>query len=63
MTFRSTAMSAGHTMTLAIRIALLIFVLSALSLTAVAQSTAGRVLGQSYGPERGLCSWGQGGYH
>ncbi|MFZ0542691.1 MAG: carboxypeptidase-like regulatory domain-containing protein, partial [Candidatus Sulfotelmatobacter sp.] len=46
MTFRSTAMSAGHTMTLAIRIALLIFVLSALSLTAVAQSTAGRVLGR-----------------
>ena len=48
MTFRSTAMSAGHRMTLAIRIALLIFVLSALSLTVVAQSTAGRVLGQSY---------------
>ncbi len=46
MTFRSTAMSAGHTMTLAIRIALLIFALSALSLTAVAQSTAGRVLGR-----------------
>ncbi|MFZ0952487.1 MAG: carboxypeptidase-like regulatory domain-containing protein [Candidatus Sulfotelmatobacter sp.] len=46
MTFRSTAMSAGHTMTSAIRIALLIFVLSALSLTAVAQSTAGRILGR-----------------
>ena len=46
MTFRSTAMSAGHRMTLAIRIALLIFVLSALSLTVVAQSTAGRVLGR-----------------
>ncbi|MGB7073249.1 MAG: carboxypeptidase-like regulatory domain-containing protein, partial [Candidatus Sulfotelmatobacter sp.] len=45
MTFRSTAMSAGHTMTLAIRIALLVFLLSALGLTAPAQSTAGRVLG------------------
>ena len=45
MTFRTTATSAGRTMTLAIRIALLVFLLIALSLTALAQSTAGRVLG------------------
>ena len=45
MTFRTTATSAGRTMTLAIRIALLVFLLIALSLTAPAQSTAGRVLG------------------
>ncbi|MGA9543054.1 MAG: carboxypeptidase-like regulatory domain-containing protein [Candidatus Sulfotelmatobacter sp.] len=45
MTFRTTATSAGRKMTLAIRIALLVFLLIALSLTAPAQSTAGRVLG------------------
>jgi Carboxypeptidase regulatory-like domain/TonB dependent receptor len=46
MTFRSTAMSAGHGTTLAPRIVLLLLALSGLSLTATAQSTAGRVLGR-----------------
>src|SRR5580658_1926414 len=46
MTFRSTAMSAGHGTTLAPRIVLLVLALSGLSLTATAQSTAGRVLGR-----------------
>jgi hypothetical protein len=48
MTFRSTALSAGHVTTAAIRIALLIIVVLTgclLSLPAMAQSTAGRVLG------------------
>jgi len=47
MTFRSTALSAGHVTTAAIRIALLTVVLTGclLSLPAMAQSTAGRVLG------------------
>jgi len=45
MTFRSTAMSAGHESTTASRIVLLALTLSLMSLTALAQSTAGRVLG------------------
>jgi hypothetical protein len=45
MTFRSTAMSAGHEASLATRIVLLALILSLLSLSALAQSTAGRVLG------------------
>ena len=48
MPFRSTALSAGHVTTAAIRIALLIIVIFTgclLSLPAMAQSTAGRVLG------------------
>ncbi|MFZ1007620.1 MAG: carboxypeptidase-like regulatory domain-containing protein, partial [Candidatus Sulfotelmatobacter sp.] len=52
MTFRSTALSAGHVTTAAIRIALLIIVLTGclLSVPAVAQSTAGRVLGSITDP-------------
>src|SRR5580700_5400584 len=46
MTFRSTAMSAGHETTAATRIVLLALVLSLISLPALAQSTAGRVLGR-----------------
>jgi len=50
MRFRSTALSAGHVTTAAIRIALLIIIIVVLtgcllSLPAMAQSTAGRVLG------------------
>jgi hypothetical protein len=48
MTFRSTALSAGHVTTAAIRIALLIIVVLTgclLSLPAMAQSTGGRILG------------------
>ncbi len=45
MTFRSTALSAGHETTLATRIVLLALALSLLSLPLLAQSTAGRVLG------------------
>jgi len=49
MTFRSTALSAGHVTTVPIRIALLIIIVvltgCLLSLPAIAQSTAGRVLG------------------
>jgi hypothetical protein len=45
MTSRSTAMSAGHETTLATRIVLLALALSLMSLSALAQSTAGRVLG------------------
>lgn len=53
MTFRSTALSAGHVTTAAIRIALLIIVVLTgclLSLPAVAQSTAGRILGSITDP-------------
>ena len=46
MTFRSTAMSAGHETTPATRIVLLALALSLMSLPALAQSTAGRVLGR-----------------
>ncbi len=46
MTFRSTAMSAGHETTASIRIVLLALALSLTSLPALAQSTAGRVLGR-----------------
>jgi hypothetical protein len=45
MTFRSTATSAGHEATSATRIVLLALALSLMSLSALAQSTAGRVLG------------------
>src|SRR5271157_5873949 len=45
MKIRSTALSAGHITSLAIQITLLIFALNRLSPVAVAQSTAGRVLG------------------
>jgi len=45
MTFQSAAMSAGEETTLATRIVLLILAVSLLSLPALAQSTAGRVLG------------------
>jgi hypothetical protein len=45
MTSRSTAMSAGHETTLATRIVLPALALSLISLSALAQSTAGRVLG------------------
>src|SRR5580704_7686896 len=45
MTFRSTTMSAGHEVTAATRIVLLVLALSLMSLPALAQSTAGRVLG------------------
>jgi hypothetical protein len=45
MTFRSTATSAVHEITIAIRIVLFIFVVSLMSLPAPAQSTTGRVLG------------------
>ncbi|HXC42113.1 MAG TPA: carboxypeptidase regulatory-like domain-containing protein [Candidatus Dormibacteraeota bacterium] len=53
MTFRSTALSAGHVTTAAIRIALLIIVVLTgclLSLPAMAQSTAGRILGSVTDP-------------
>jgi hypothetical protein len=50
MTFRSTAMSAGHETTLATRIVLLVLALSVLSLLALAQSTAGRMLGRVTDP-------------
>jgi hypothetical protein len=52
MPFRSTALSAGHVATAAIRIALLIVVLTGclLSLPAMAQSTAGRILGSITDP-------------
>ncbi len=46
MTFRRTAMSTEHVTTSAPRIVLLVLALSGLSLTAAAQSTAGRVLGR-----------------
>src|SRR5271155_618893 len=46
MTFRRTAMSAGHVTALAPPIVLLVLALSGLSLPAPAQSTAGRVLGR-----------------
>jgi hypothetical protein len=46
MTFRSTAMSAAHETTPATRIVLLALALSLMSLPALAQSTAGRVLGR-----------------
>ena len=46
MTFRSTAMSAGHETTIATRIVLLALTLSLMSLPALAQSTAGRILGR-----------------
>src|SRR5260370_16944383 len=45
MTSRRTALSAGHEATLATQIVLLALTLSLLSLAALAQSTAGRVLG------------------
>jgi hypothetical protein len=45
MTFRSTTLSAGHETSLAARIVLLAVALSLMSLSAVGQSTAGRVLG------------------
>src|SRR5260370_17791730 len=45
MTSRRTALSAGHEATLATQIVLLALALSLLSLAALAQSTAGRVLG------------------
>jgi hypothetical protein len=45
MTFRSTAMSAARETTLAIRIVLLVVALGLMTLPALAQSTAGRVLG------------------
>jgi hypothetical protein len=45
MIFRSTAMSASHETTLATRTVLLVLVLSLMSLPALAQSTAGRILG------------------
>ncbi len=45
MTFRCTAMSAGHEPTTATRIILLVLALSLMSLPALAQSTAGRILG------------------
>ncbi len=45
MTFRSTALSAGHEATLATRIVLLVLTLALSSLPAPAQSTAGRILG------------------
>src|SRR5271168_3049323 len=45
MTFRSTALSAGHEMTLAIRIVVLVLALALMCLPAPAQSTAGRILG------------------
>jgi hypothetical protein len=52
MRFRSTALSAGHVTTAAIRIALLISVFTGclLSLPAMAQSTAGRILGSITDP-------------
>jgi hypothetical protein len=52
MTFRSTALSAGQVTTAPIRIALLIVVLTGclLSLPAMAQSTAGRILGSITDP-------------
>ncbi len=52
MRFRSTALSAGHVTTAAIRIALLIIVFTGclLSLPAMAQSTAGRILGSITDP-------------
>jgi carboxypeptidase family protein len=46
MTFRSTAMFTRHATTSAPRMILLLLALSGLSLTATAQSTAGRVLGR-----------------
>jgi Carboxypeptidase regulatory-like domain len=46
MTFRSTALSAGRETTAATRIVLLVLALSLMSLPALAQSTAGRVLGR-----------------
>jgi len=45
MTFRSTARSAGHETTVATRIALVVLALSLMCAPALAQSTAGRVLG------------------
>ena len=45
MTFRSTARSAGHETTVATRIALVVFALGLMCVPALAQSTAGRVLG------------------
>ncbi len=45
MTFRSTALSAAHKTALATRFFILVLTLSLLSLPAVSQSTAGRVLG------------------
>ena len=45
MTFRSTAMSAGHKSNVAARIVFLALALSLISLPSLAQSTAGRVLG------------------
>jgi Carboxypeptidase regulatory-like domain/TonB dependent receptor len=45
MTFRSSAMFAGHETTVATRIVLLVLSLSLMCLPALAQSTAGRVLG------------------
>jgi Carboxypeptidase regulatory-like domain len=51
MTFRSTALSAGHVTTAAIRIALLIALAGCLlSVPAMAQSTAGRILGSTTDP-------------
>jgi hypothetical protein len=45
MTFRSTALSAGHETTVATRIALLVLALGLMSVPALGQSTTGRVLG------------------
>jgi hypothetical protein len=46
MTFRCTAMSAGHETTTATRVVLLAITLCLMSLPALAQSTAGRILGR-----------------